>query len=156
MTIEIPLTQGKVALIDDEDLPLVAGRKWYVLEGYATSDGRPGDAGKVVLMHGLLISTPAGLQVDHIDGNRLDNRRRNLRLATRQEQARNRKRRSDNTSGYKGVSKAKNGTSKAWTANVWEKGKRIFYASFDNPIDAARAYDAAARKHFGEFARTNF
>lgn len=151
MTIEIPLTQGKVALIDDADLPLVEAHKWCVsIAGYVTSRKTAG-----LTMHRLLLDPPDGVETDHIDGNKLNNQRSNLRGATHQENCRNRSRRADNTSGYKGVTWNK--AAQKWYAGIWlADHKHIHLGTFVDPLVAARAYDDAARKHFGEFAKTNF
>ncbi len=94
-------------------------------------------------------ASPIGNLATH----KLNNRRSNLRSATTQQNARNRKVRSDNKSGYKGVSKRR--TTFAATISI-DKGKRLHLGTFRSAEDAARAYDSAAQKYFGEFARVNF
>lgn len=92
--------------------------------------------------------------VDHLDRDPLNNQRDNLRLASRSQNGANRNIRKNSLSGYKGVSWHK--TAKKWTAKLTLNGKLIHLGYFDDPIDAAKAYDQAAREYFGEFAVTNF
>lgn len=96
----------------------------------------------------------------HIDGNGLNNQRYNLRICTKQENLRNQKPIRGGSSKFKGVylSKAypKYGIKSVWRANIGKDGKAIFLGGFENEIDAAKAYDRAALKYFGEFARVNF
>jgi hypothetical protein len=113
--------------------------------------------GKTVIkrMHREIMNPPPGLLVDHRHGNTLDNRRSELRLATRsQNQYNKRKTRSNTTSKYKGVSYDK--ANQKWAAKILYKGKEKWLDRFGNEIEAAIAYDKAAKKYFGEFARLNF
>lgn len=91
---------------------------------------------------------------DHKNGNGLDNRRANLRIATTSQNLANRGKTRRNTSGYKGVMWFKR--KRKWYARIRVSGKSVHLGYFDDPIDAAKAYDDAALKHFGEFAKTNF
>jgi hypothetical protein len=155
--IEIPLTQGKVALIDDEDYELIAPYKWCAADvgggyWYALRSASRAKGG-TRLMHRLILGiTDRATEVDHINGDGLDNRRGNLRPATRSENQRNSRLRSDNTSGYKGVSLC----GKRWQASIRLHGTLYNVGSFDNPYEAALAYDTKARELHGEFARLNF
>lgn len=153
---EIPLTQGKVALIDDEDYDRVSRFKWGAVESggifYATRTEQKAGRKTTTRMHRFILSANAGDAVDHRDGDGLNNQKANLRLATALQNSRNQRRRADNRSGFKGV-KA-NGTK--WMARIRTKGDRIFIGNFSTKEDAARAYDAVARVLFGEFARLNF
>jgi hypothetical protein len=92
--------------------------------------------------------------VDHIDHNGLNNRRSNLRLCTAQQNARNHRPQLRGSSKYKGVSWRQDG--KVFRALIWHNGKSINLGRFKNEIDAAKAYDKAAKKYFGEFAYLNF
>ena len=161
MTREIPLTQGHVAIVDDVDYELVEPYKWRIQTvsgrrtgGYARSHKKVGDRYATVLMHRLILDAPKGLQVDHANGDGLDNRRCNLRLATREQQGYNRALGSNNTSGYKGVSWFKR--QGKWHAGLVYKGESIHLGYHDTPEDAANAYDEAARRYYGKFACTNF
>ena len=108
-----------------------------------------------VRMHREIMNAPAGLLVDHKNRNPLDNRRANLRLATHSQNMQNRgKFRSNATSQFIGVCLVKK-TGK-WKAQIKHQKKYIFLGEFDSEIDAAKAYDAAAIKYHGEFARLNF
>jgi len=156
--VEIPLTQGKIALVDDRDAALVRsygswhaarrGRRWYA------ASSEPGNRAHRVLMHRLIMGAERGLDIDHINHNGLDNRRENIRVSTHSTNDANVPKRAGTSSQYKGV------TWDAW-AGRWKAGIKVNYRSihlgrFDDEKDAARAYDAAALEHFGEFARLNF
>jgi hypothetical protein len=110
--------------------------------------------GKRVPMHRVILNAPDGMEVDHIDGNGLNNQRSNLRLVTTQQNSWNRGIKSTNKSGYKGVCFRK--ASNMWRSSIWLNGKYISLGSFFCLIKAAKAYDTAAIKYFGEFARLNF
>ena len=148
----IPLTRGQNAIVDDEDHEWLSQWKWGVLDhrGYAV---RKNSKGKATWMHRLIINAPNGMQVDHINGDTLDNRRANLRLVTSQQNRMNQRLRSDNKTGYKGVFiKKKTGkyTAKIQCGNVIRN-----LGCFTSAHDAARAYNKAARDLFGEYAYLN-
>jgi hypothetical protein len=105
-------------------------------------------------LHREIMEAPKGLLVDHRNGNGLDNRRSNLRIATHGENIQNRRKKRSATSRYIGVSFEDR--SGKWRARVMYKGKRVWLGRFDSEIDAGKAYDAAANKYYGEFARLNF
>lgn len=150
MVQSIPLTRGFTALIDDDDLELVAGHRWQYHRNHASTKVK----GRRVFMHRLLIEVPPGLVVDHCNGNGLDNRRSNLRVATVSQNTVHRgKDRGTYTSRYKGVDLTKD---HRWRARLMVHGRYELFAYFDTEIEAARAYDAAARIHHGEFAVLNF
>jgi hypothetical protein len=164
----IKLTQGYFALIDPADYPRLSRYNWRLCRTkgkntlYAERSIRLPD-GKYsrILMHRQVLSHELRdtshesrvTVIDHINRNGLDNRRANLRLATVAQNAWNSKKRKSR-SGYKGVcyDKAK----RRWRAAIVNHGRRIHLGYFEDKIEAAKAYDAAARKYCGQFARTNF
>ena len=156
---EIQLTQGMVAKVDDEDYERLSRHKWYANKSYSVWYARrveklPDGKWVTIRMHREIMGAKPGQQLDHIDGNGLNNTRSNLRFATNQENARNRGFRSDNTSGFKGVSW--NDQRGKWTAYIRLNGKQKHIGVFDSVVKAACAYDAAALDAYGQFARLNF
>jgi hypothetical protein len=156
MTKLISLTNGGYAIIDDEDYPLFADRKWRKsMGGYAVRCYRD-QTGKVQYesMHRIILGLrDSKVDADHINGDRLDNQRSNLRIATRQQNMQNRRSARNSASQYKGVSKY---TKNRWRACIYPNDKQIHLGLFASELEAAKAYDIAARKHYGEFARLNF
>lgn len=158
MTRKIPLTRGKVALVDNVDYEWLSQTKWYCSQrGYAVREipqaivRATGHSG-FFRMHRVLMNAPDLLTIDHINGDTLDNRRINLRLASQAQQTRNCRRNKRNTSGYKGVSW--NAEKGKWSARAGGK-PRLFLGYFDTAEQAAIAYNKAARQLFGEFCRLN-
>lgn len=153
--VEVPLTQGLVALIDPGDAVAVLGLNWCALlngrTAYAQRGIRRPDGGwTTISLHKFLTGWN---YVDHRNGNGLDNRRANLREATHAQNTRNARRRSDSTTGFKGVWLHREGV---WRATIQAAGRRQHLCVYPTPEDAARAYDEAARELHGEFARLNF
>jgi len=152
----IPLTQGKVAIVDDQDYAELSKYKWYATNNrkrwYAGRHVGPRSHRKQVFMHRQLLNAPPGLQCDHINGDGLDNRRCNLRICTSSENSMNRRSRGG-TSEFKGVYWYKR--NKKWRAQIRDDGKQYHLGYFQNEASAARAYNRAARNAFGEFARVN-
>jgi hypothetical protein len=150
---EIVLARGRGAVIvDPADYTWLSQYNWCLhSKGYAVGYV---DTQKV-FMHRLILSPPAELQVDHINGNKLDNRRANLRITDSTGNNRNAGKRRTGTSQYKGV-RWHQGINKWFAEIAVAKGNRKHLGCFSNELDAARAYDAAAREHHGEFARLNF
>lgn len=152
----ISLTKGKVALVDNEDFERLSKYSWYAHQSephryYAAT--REKKTGKFLYMHRLIMDIPSNLFIDHINGNRLDNRKSNLRMCTKSQNTLNKRLSKRNTSGYKGVSWSN--TNQGWYSCIRNKGKTIPLGYYDDPIDAAKAHDKAAIKLFGEFAMTN-
>lgn len=149
MTKEIPLTKGLSALVDDDDFESLNQRKWCAVKGGHTHYAFAG-SGKIS-MHRHLLAPAKGQFVDHINGNGLDNRRKNLRLCSHAENLRNQRKRKGTTSVFKGVTLSGN----VWRAEIEQDGERLALGAFSSEIAAAKAYDRAARIFFGKFARTN-
>ena len=156
----IPLTQGRFAIVDPADFQRLSRYKWRLCRTkgknvlYAERSVRlPGGGHSRILMHRQLIDVPEGYVIDHINGNGLDNRRANLRLATVAQNAWNSKKR-NSRSGYKGVWFAAD--KRLWRASIVFHGRRMHLGYFKYKIAAARAYDAAAIKYYKDFARPNF
>lgn len=144
---KIPLTQGKFAIVDDEDFEFLSQWNWYYLNGYAVRSFK----GSKILMHRVINKTPDYLQTDHINRNRLDNRKINLRNATVSENQTNRLS-LYNTTGYRGVFRGKGG---AWRVRIQVKGEKINIGSFKSIKEAAIAYNKKALEIYGDFAVLN-
>lgn len=152
----IPLTRGQNAIVDLDDFEKINQFNWYAEWSPATRSfyaARRDADHKYVCMHRFILGLNGKPQGDHRNGNTLDNRRENLRPCTAQQNRFNQKRRSNNTSGYKGVSRFRG---KKWWSCIRIDGRTLHLGFYTSKTEAARAYDVAARKHFGEFARTNF
>jgi hypothetical protein len=152
--IEFPVGDSAWAMIDEVDLPLVIKHAWYPAKGKDTSYAmfRTMGAG-TVYMHRLIAGAAKGFDVDHIDGNGLNNRRNNLRVCTHAQNIANQRISRANTSGFKGVSWDKRRG--AWEAHIKFQQKKRFLGYFSDKADAARAYNAKAVELFGEFASIN-
>ena len=148
----IELTQYKFALVDDADYDALAAVKWCAQTRPHTTYAVRWSEGKVVLMHRVITAAPQGVQVDHINGDGLDNRRDNLRLCSNAENQHN-KRVQPHSSKYKGV--WWDAPSGKWRAGIAINGRNKHLGYFTSELDAAHAYDEAALKAWGEFARKN-
>ena len=138
-------------LFDEIDLPMIRGHTWHHgKRGYPATHVN----GKTVVMHRLLFPEAHDCEVDHINGDKLDNRRTNLRLCSHQQNAFNQKRRSTNTSGYIGVSYARGRG--CFEAYIHHHGCKHHLGFFPDAMLAARTRDCVARLLFGEYARLNF
>lgn len=163
--IEIRVTDSVTTFVDDEDKDLLEGdwsanlNKTYSTPQYVIvlkQKNKLGIKGRVALhriVASRMVSRPLTTKelVDHINGNTLDNRRSNLRLATVKENTRNQQINKKNTSGYKGVSWYRKDCK--WIARIKVDGKTLYLGSFKNPEDAYAAYCEAAAKYHGAFAR---
>jgi len=151
-TYKILLSQGKETVIDGDDVLKVLNYKWHHSYGYAVGSCI-GDDGKrrTIFLHRVIMDTPEGMFTDHINGDRLDNRKSNLRICTMQQNAFNRKDRKNKT-GFRGVSfhPTKRGTKK-YEASIRVDGIKKFIGLFSTPEEAARAYDEKAKIIHGDF-----
>jgi len=155
MAKEIQLTQGNVAIVDDDDFDYLNQFKWYLLKSkfnyYAIRTKRPEN--KLIQLHRIVIKAKQGEIVDHINGNKLDNRKCNLRICTKSQNCQNRKISKFNKSGFNGVSwSIKN---KKWVAQIACNNKKMHIGFFNDAIEAAKAFNQAAVKYHGEFAHLN-
>lgn len=141
----IELTKGREALVDDDDYDRLIRRRWRVnKDGYAEYC----TGGTHMLMHRMIMMAVPGEQIDHINHDRCDNRKENLRYCTSTGQARNRKPRPGK---FKGISLHRG----RWAARITVLGKSHALGYYDTPEEAARAYDEAALRLHGDFAATN-
>ena len=154
----IPLSKGKYAIVDDEDYEELTKHKWctrkqgrtfYAVRNIPTGSGK----WRVIKMHSTILGTLPGQEVDHVNGEGLDNRKSNLRFCTHAQNCMNQRPPQGCSSVYKGVHWHKSGGK--WRAQIRLAGRRYHLGYFTDEIAAARAYDSAAMKYFGEFARLN-
>ena len=155
---EISLTQGKIALVDDEDFRHLSQWQWFAVHRNrsfhaARNVWREGQR-TTLYMHQLLVNVPLGMMTDHIDGNGLNNQRANLRACTPSQNTANTAKYSMLTSSqYRGV--YWRGDIRKWHAQVRRDGKYFHLGHFRHEREAALAYNEAALEHFGGFAMLN-
>lgn len=157
----IRLTRGKFAIVDPDDYYRLAKYKWQAMKGtntfYAgrTERLKPGRKQRCRLMHREIVSIPNGMLCDHINGNGLDNRKANLRPVTPAQNLWNtRKSKAKSRSRYKGVAWDRN--DRRWEVRISVNSRRIYIGRFTDELEAAKAYDRAARKYHGRYAGVNF
>ena len=157
---EIQLTQGKVAIVDDEDFDYLNQWKWSLRPtgngiSYAIRGFKKHEKSKIksISMHRQIMNPDKGYVIDHIDGNTLNNQKINLRICTQSQNCGNQKIPINNTTGFKGVQFNK--IQNRYYAQITVNKKNIYLGSFIDPIDAAKAYNEAAIKYKGEFANLN-
>ena len=158
----IPLTQGIVTIVDDADFERLSQHEWLASyihnHWYAVRLELRDSSRTTIYMHRELLSAPKTFQVDHIHRDDefgvIDNRRGNLRLATRFQNNANRKNQKESSSAYKGVGWYK--AYKCWRAKIQVNHRSIHLGYFSDEKEAALAYDSAAKRYFGEFAHLNF
>jgi HNH endonuclease len=157
---EIPLRNNKkiivaYALVDDDDYEWLMQWKWHFSSSYARRNiPLPDGKQTQIQMHRVIIGAVKGDEVDHINRNRLDNRKCNLRKATRSQNNQNRTKLSNTLSKFKGVTWHKKHSK--WYAQIVLNTKHIFLGLYENEVEAAQAYDNAAKEYFGDYANPNF
>ena len=157
---EILLTQGKVAIVDDEDFEFLNQWKWHVAGGSGSGTGYARRSirlfnNKIISfnMHRVVMNPKNNEQIDHVNGNKFDNRKSNLRICTNTQNQHNVPLRKDNKSGFKGVNWDKK--TRKWHTRIRVDGNRFSLGYFNNKEQAALAYNEAALQYHGEFARLN-
>lgn len=154
---QIPLTQGKFALVDDEDYERVmrykwcatrTRRTWYAMRRAGTRPNR-----KTIMLHRFILNAPAGVEVDHRNSDGLNCTRGNIRIATHQQNNWNRRKKLNTASRFIGV--MFDGERKHWRAYIRVNGKRKWLGRFKDERLAAIARNSAAVTYHGEFARLN-
>lgn len=151
-TKEIPLSQSKVAIVDSDDYEYLSQWKWYYRHD-GNGKGYAARSRDKVRMHRIINKTPSGMLTDHINRNKLDNRKCNLRTCTSVQNKMNTGLRKDNTSGYKGVvfEKRRN----RWVAQIGINGKNKQLGRYKTAKEAAIAYNSASASIYGEYAYCN-
>lgn len=162
----IALDKGEFALVEKDQLEGLVEYRWYCCrvisvsgKKYLYAMTKKGPDGTIAYMHRVILGSPAEMVIDHVNGNGLDNRLENLRICSHAENLCNRRKGDDVrlTSQYKGVSRPRaRAHLNYWKADIQHEGRHIRLGRFENEIDAARAYDAAALRIHGEFACINF
>ncbi len=155
---KIPLTQGKVAVVDEEDYAELFKHKWHASQGgrtaYAKRDTRKGGVRRTHYMHREIMNPLPSLEIHHINHNGLDNRKSNLCICTKSRNSQSQIPQKNRSSRYKGVSRHKqNGK---WSSAICHNRRRFYLGVFSSQVRAAKAYDDKAVELFGDFAYPNF
>ncbi len=149
------LDNGKYFLIDKIDFERVSKLKWYIVK-YKDRKTNYVMSNKKISVHRFILSAPSNFQVDHINKNGLDNRRCNIRICTTSENAFNKNKYKNNTSGFKGVfRRVEKGKVGSWYAQIFAKGKKYRSYGHKNKESAALAYNKLAKNYHGSFAVLN-
>ena len=147
---EIPLTKGKVALVDDDDFDMLSKFKWYYGNRYAVRHDNSTKTRRPMFMHRVIIGTPDGMDTDHINGDKLDNRKCNLRVCTRSQNQINALCRRNSKSGLRGVHWSER--NKRWVAQMRFNGRKLSLGYFTSKLAASKAYCEQVKLLYGEFA----
>lgn len=140
--------RGGSFLIDESDQHIIGRRRPFISSGYVILRGK--------LLHRLIMCPPRHLVVDHINGDGLDNRRANLRICTQQQNLWNGRSHTDSAVRYRGVSISPDRPNRKWRAQICHDYRVMLIGRYDTAEEAARAYDEAASRLFGNYARLNF
>lgn len=141
---------NKFAIVDDKDFEYLNQFKWHFHSGYAARNKWENKKFTTIRLHRLLINCPKGKEIDHINKNKLDNRKSNLRICTRSENIANRTKNKNNTTGFKGVTYLK--ANKTFMAQISINGKKIYLGYFVNPLLAHKVYIKKSKELYGNFA----
>lgn len=151
---KIKLNTGEFTLVDDDDFLIYGNMKWFVnSDGYPKNHSGPRKTRKSKSLHRLIMKAQKGETVDHINRNKLDNRKCNLRIVPQQKQCFNRSLSKHNKTGYKGV--GFNKRLNKYIAQICKDYKTYHLGVFETKEEAAKVYDENAIKLFGEYASTN-
>lgn len=150
----ITLTNGQKTLVDDSLLETLSLKQWSCKKTSGKLYAMRKCSGKMIAMHNVVLPVKKGSHTDHINGNTLDNRKANLRECTPAQNIQNSVLRKDNKTGFKGVHWHKK--NRHFRTRIEVNGKRISLKTHKTALDAAKAYDNAARKYYGQYARLNF
>lgn len=156
---KIPLSNGiDFAKVDDEDYESLSRYTWHASPRYVTNTRKVSGKTRSVLMHRMVMGLSSGGEIDHINGDRFDNRKENLRICSKSQNNMNRGlSRKVKSSQYKGVSRHVYPSGyHAWFATVTKNRKVVYHKIFHLELDAAKAYDRVAKSVFGKFACVNF
>jgi len=151
---QIKLSSGRIAIVDNEDYENLKNYHWYFSNGYARRNAVKDGKRIQITMHRQLMGFPVGFQIDHIDQNKLNNQKSNLRVCTNAQNSMNRKVQANNKYGLKGVFFDK--YTNKYRARINYKGKTIYLGRHKDIKDAGISYDKKALELFGEFAFLNF
>jgi hypothetical protein len=153
----LPLSQGKHTIIDADNYEWLNQWKWYYDKGYAVRNETVFVNGvrkqKRITLSRLILNAPKDMEVDHINGDSINNTKANLRLVTDGQNARNKRKVKNKSSVYKGVSLHKG--ERRWHSRIMFDWKLIHLGSFEDEVNAALAYNQAALKYHGEYAKLN-
>lgn len=161
MAREIPLGNSKFAIVDDDMYEYLSQWNWRFIGNYAARSICVNGKNTTWAMHHEILPPLQGYEIDHINRNKLDNRRENLRVVTQGQNMANRgpnksSNKTPKRSKYKGVYLFKHYKHRSWGASIMYQGKRYQLGRFDTEQDAAKAYDMKAKELYGEIAYTNF
>lgn len=153
--VKIHVSPNAFSVIDAEDSPSVSAYKWFLVRGYAARTSKENEVRRTIYLHRQIMEAGGNLQIDHIDNDKLNNRRCNLRFASCSQNLKNKGPRKDNVSGVKGVSKVKRLSGFKYIAKATINKVGYYVGIYDSPDEAHAAYSDFVKKDHGEFFKTN-